>query len=318
MKFCRFLFEAINFEPTAIQPCCDVHLIGVPKFTFGGGPLDVDAYRSHINDTFWALQEHSDTCANCPHLIDAEITFDDENSNNVGKYVKLRTVSFNQHRYYCNCRCVYCDLWSKKEQAPVYSVLQSVKSLMASGILDKHCYFSWGGGEPSILKEFDEVCSYISDSNYTQYVHTNALRHSPQINRLLRAGKGLINISLDSASREKYKEVKGVDGWDKVIKTIKSYAATAPDQIELKYIIFEATNQLTEIAAFFELCNSLSIKRVQYSLDFREVNAEKVSQNTLMAAAFFKHHASMSGCAAIPFCIDAPYREKITQLEASL
>jgi sulfatase maturation enzyme AslB (radical SAM superfamily) len=320
MKFCKFLLEDINFEPTAVQPCCDVHALGVPGFPFHGGPLDIRSYRRHINDTFWDLQKHTDTCSGCPHLRNAEISFDDEAARDVGKFVKLRSVSFNQHRFYCNCRCVYCSLWGKKDKGEVYPVLPAVQSLVDSGILHDTCFFSWGGGEPSILKEFDETCAWIQNKNYAQYVHTNGLRYSSAIAGLLKAGKGRLNISLDSGSREKYREVKGVDAWDKVISNLERYASVAAyaDMIDLKYIIFNATNNRADIDAFLNICKSISINTVQYSLDFREVNAASVTQKTLTDAVFFQQRASELGLSAVPFFIDAPYLEKMDAIRKLL
>ena len=320
MKFCSYLLRDINFEPACIQPCCDVHGIGVPQFPFTGGELDIEAYKRHITNVFWSLQEHPEYCTGCPELREASVSFETENDKDVGKFMQIRTVSFNQHRFFCNCRCVYCSLWSTRQKEPVYPVLPAVKTLAASGILHKEAFFSWGGGEPTILAEFDEACSWIHKQGYFQNIHTSALRYSASVAAILARRSGKINISLDAGSPETYAKVKGVKGWGKVTNTLRQYmeAAATPNQIDLKYIIFEANNQLTEIAAFLKLCQRLSLKYVQYSLDFREVNQQSLSKKTLIAAAFFRKHAQELGMTATPFFIDAPLLKAISDLEKSL
>lgn len=69
--------------------------------------------------------------------------------------------------------------------------------------------FSWGGGEPSILKGFEEASLWVTERRYWQNVHTNALRFSPAIAFLPQAQRGEINISLDSGTAETSQKVKG-------------------------------------------------------------------------------------------------------------
>ena len=320
MKFCTYLFNDLNFEPTCIQPCCDTHSIGVPSFPYTGGELDLDAYKKHITDVFWKLQVGSSFCQGCTHLQDTDVTFENEVSRSVGQFLKIRTVSFNQHRFFCNCRCVYCTLWSHLPKEKPYSVFNVVKTLVGSGVLHPECVFSWGGGEPSILPEFDTVCSWITTQGYSQYVHSSALVYSKSVKALLQKNAGRINVSLDAGSCEQYGLVKGVDGWSKVVNCLERYVrdAVCTSQIDLKYIIFEQTNSLREIMAFLELSKALGIQYVQFSLDFREVNTATVSKKTLVAAAFFKKHARDLGLVSQPFFVDAPLLTEIEHLETEL
>lgn len=50
-----------------------------------------------------------------------------------------------------------CILWQKK--AP-YDVKELFKS---SGVVGDNLNLVWGGGEPTILKEFDDVFNYFSE-----------------------------------------------------------------------------------------------------------------------------------------------------------
>lgn len=312
MKYCPLLYDAINFEPGCIQPCCDVRALGVPSFPFSGGILDAGEYRAHIDNVFGRLQEGAQVCSGCPDLFDVDSLPPIPESG-----LRLQSVSFNQHRYFCNCRCVYCNLWKKKGAEKPYEVLPALVGLYKQNAFDEKCVFSWGGGEPSILPEFEAVCRWIMSHGYFQYVHTSALHFSRAVALMLAEGKGKINVSLDSGNAEGYAVVKGLNGWDKVVSNLEKYAAACVDtlQIDLKFIIFDLNNELAVIDDFFSLCKRLEIKNVQYSLDFREVNAGKVSDKTLLGAAYFRQRARELGLELDSFYVDARIAERIDALE---
>ncbi|MDR2669291.1 MAG: radical SAM protein [Desulfovibrio sp.] len=215
------------------------------------------------------------------------------------------------HRRRCNCKCVYCSLW--REKGPVYAVLPALRSLFASGMAAHNCFFSWGGGEPSILPEFEECATAIRKEGYRQYIHTNALRYSPTVADLLQSGDGAVNVSLDSGTAETYKKVKGVDGFGAVLRTLARYRerAQSPDCIHLKYIIFDTTNRVQEIRKFFRVCRDLNIRNVQFSFNFLEKNTGGIHKLSIAAAAFFLVTAHSLGMNATPFFVDEAELERI-------
>lgn len=313
MKFCHHLCNAVNFEPEAVQPCCNVHWLSVPRFPFSGGPLDMPAYAAHIRKVVGRMQS-GELCAGCPELLDDVAAPGAEHPLGT---ILFRTVSLNMHRHMCDCRCVYCDLWRGGTRA--YPVLPALRSLAAQQVLHPDCVFSWGGGEPGILPEFEEAGRWILENGWAQYVHTNALRCSPAIEAVLRAGMGAVNVSLDSGTPATYRAVKGVDGFARVTDTLARYRAAAGEdvrRITAKYIVFEINNAIPEIERFFEICAALDIRSVQFSLDFREVNGAGPSAKTLLAAAFFRHRALAAGMWCEPFFIDAPWLARIEDLGA--
>lgn len=311
MRICAKLFNDINFEPDAVQPCCNVHGIRVPRFPFKGGALDMPAYAQHIGNVVDELQGNSPLCRSCPDLEEMEIP------NGQHLRILFRTVSINMHRFQCNCRCVYCSLWRHEGASVGYRILPALQSLAEQHVLHKECFFSWGGGEPSILKEFEETSSWIGEHGYPQYVHTNALRYSPTVEGLLRDGVAAVNISLDSASPDVYRAVKGVDGFARVVEHVKGYvlAASDPTSVHLKYIIFAKNNAMKHIERFLELCCRLHVHCVQYSLNFEELKSGGAQTQSLLGAAFFRHRAAALGLKAWPFFIPPAVLATIESLE---
>lgn len=157
----------------------------------------------------------------------------------------------------------------------------------------------------------------MTRKGYWQNIHTNALRFSPSIAFLLHERRGEINISLDSGSAAIYKKVKGVDGFAQVCKSIDRYIneSATPAAITLKYIIFDSNNSIPEITSFFDLCTRFGITKVEFSLDFRELNGQGPSQKTLLAAAFFASRAAALGLRCTPFFIPPKERDKIQKLQ---
>lgn len=315
MRFCKYLVQDLNFEPHGLQPCCNIRNLAIPTFPFHGERLPLRAYNEHIARVLKGLQRQPpEYCAHCPDLM-GDVDF-------VGKIedvrCKFHTISFNQHRYICNCRCVYCDLWKTKSPRKPYSILPVLKSLHAQGALHTRCFMSWGGGEPTLLSDFETTSQWIHKKGYLQNIHTNALRHSLWIDTLLSSGKGCVNVSLDSGDAHAYRTIKGVDGLDKVIKTLERYfsAAQHASLMHLKYIIFEATNSRESIDAFFRLCSRLGAKCVLYSFDFREVNANMASSKSIEAAAYFRQLAGALGMACMPFFVNEAMAARIDEAAA--
>lgn len=311
MKFCAKLCGHINFEHDAIQPCCDVHYTRVPRFQYSGGPVDLEKYALHIQNVATELQGDTSLCKGCPDLVEY-------NDRNFVVEMQFNTVLINMHRHLCNCRCVYCSLWKTPKRS--YPILPAIKSLVKQKALAPHALVSWGGGEPSILKEFDETFLWIFGQGFQQHVFTNAIRYSPGISTMLNAKIGTICISLDSASPKVYHAVKQVDKYKQVVENIKRYIneSNNPSAIYLKYIIFEKNNSINEINNFLTMSSTLGISNVQFSFDFREVNGSGLSQKTLLAAAFFEKKAESLGLNFEKFYINDQDAQQIAAMKETL
>jgi pyruvate-formate lyase-activating enzyme len=302
MKYCSYLFNDINFMPDAIQPCCDVLALGVPRYPFTGGEMDMQAYNRHIHQTLTDLQTSNKSCAGCQHL--QEIMPCDLSSVTP----RFRSVSINMHRNRCNCRCVYCPQRNEYFNSnDSYDILPPLKSLHEQNALLEGCFFSWGGGESTILKEFEEASMWIAHQKqrYWQHVHTSALRFSPAIAELLKNGRGSINVSLDSSSEKTYEAVKGVDGFDRVMKNLGRYIEAAQDKsaVQIKYIFFSTNNNPEEVVNFCMLCYRLGIKKIQFSFDFRDARNNSVSDDSLRAAIMLCRITTGMGITHEPFFI---------------
>lgn len=311
MKICPKLFNELNFEAASLNPCCNTRALKIPNYEFHGGKIDMAAYAAYIQRIAGQIQENGPICRGCPELIDT--------AGSGAFRMLFGAISINMHRHYCNCKCVYCGLWNKKDKKPPYEVLTPLKSLQESGALDEKCVISWGGGEPVILPEFNKAAEWAASGAFWQQVHSNAIIFSPQLAAILKLGLGRINISLDSSSRKTYALIKGVDKYEAVLANIEKYCRFGgPENVQLKYIIFDQNNSISEISGFLSLCSSLGIKDVQFSFDFREINAKTLSQKSLLAAAFMRQKGAAMGLGVSPFYVDQEMLAKTEALRNSL
>jgi sulfatase maturation enzyme AslB (radical SAM superfamily) len=292
MKFCKFFLTSINIEPGYLTACC----VGggrEPTLPFPGGVINIATYRKFIRRVVDSLQQNRDVCANCPNLFETEKLPEPDAFD----AMRFTLVAINHHRYICNCKCVYCPFWNNREARAPIDIFPAIVSLVKQDALSPKCNVNWGGGESTLLPEFESACTWIHRQGYWQSVHTNALRVSPAIETFLSARKGSVNISLDCGRAATYAKVKGVDRWDKVIKTLQAYRAACdnPNALEIKYIIFSQNHAPEEIAAFFDLCSSLDIRNVMYTFEGSEVATGRLHRDTLFAAAMFRHLAAERG-----------------------
>lgn len=310
MKYCSKLFNDINFEPRALAPCCQTGSNPIPLFPYEGGAIDLDAYAEHVAKTFEQIQNGGEACKNCPEL--REVKYIPQMSG------KFSAISINMHRYFCNCKCVYCNYWKHPERGKGYNVLPGLVSLKDGGALASGAFVSWGGGEPGILLEFDEAAKWLTQIGTFQYVHTNALRYSPAIAEILSQGKGKINVSLDSGDPGTYQNVKGLNGYAQVTSNIMRYAEAGADNVELKYILFEENNNKEDIKRFIDFARSTGIKNIQFSFDFHEINSGGPSAKTLLAAAYMIVLSARNNLQLTPFFVSDAIMEKIRALVDAL
>lgn len=264
MRTCQDMFTTLNIEPDSLLPCCS----SMCSFALDhdAGSFDAAAYLRYLRLMQKRFRLNRPTCdARCAKLIEVP----DDSLDPFPDHLSFKRVLINHHRNYCNCRCTYCPFWNVSPKPPLFSIAGLLQSLIAQQAVDKACTFAWGGGESTLLPEFDEQVLMIADRGYRQFIHTNAVRFSPAIAEVLRRGQAVVNVSLDSGDAQSYAHIKGVDAWDRVIETLGRYRQQLawPEKLEVKYIINRDSADPRVILKFFDLCRRLDIRKVLYAFD---------------------------------------------------
>jgi molybdenum cofactor biosynthesis enzyme MoaA len=182
-------------------------------------------------------------CINCPMLKEAQW----ESSG----YIDNLYIS---HWTQCNSKCIYCyeaehtEEFSKKDN---YKVLPILKEMLERKILRAGGMISFGGGEPTLLDEFEDIMNFLLDNYFWGIrVHTSGIKYSSALARAISEIRGYVVVSVDSGDRETFKKIKRVDKFDEVRETIRRYALQTNYigryLVSAKFIIIPGVNDTKE------------------------------------------------------------------------
>ncbi len=122
--------------------------------------------------------------------------------------------------YACNSRCAYCNIWCD-DKYKSYSILpldqakKKVDELYDLGVR----YIDFTGGEPALYPWISELLQHTRQKGIVVEFTTNGLAFEKSIEKIVPYVDNM-NVSLDTLSSEVYKKHRGIDGIDKVLKTI--------------------------------------------------------------------------------------------------
>lgn len=147
----------------------------------------------------------------------------------------------------CHMRCVYC-------RPEMDMGMPGAGSLTAEEIeqLVRHLVRAHGlrkvrltGGEPTIRPDLLEIIQRLAaiDGIEDLALTTNGLTLPKQARSLAAAGLKRVNVSIDSLDRQRFAEMTGVDGLDRVLAGIVAARDAGLDPIKLNTVIVRGENE---------------------------------------------------------------------------
>ncbi|MEI7473153.1 MAG: radical SAM protein [bacterium] len=271
---CSILEDGLSFDRIGVTMCCcsfDKSGEGIIPYNGGELPIQKILERKEKIRQLNQTPERSNNCRGCGNL-----TLKKWREN---KYLfnKL-TITHTAH---CQLKCFYCynsdEGFVSENFGQVYNLFPVIKELYENKQLSPDSFIFWGGGEPTILKEFEELIDFFNtEGNFRQRLNTNGVKLSEYLsNHPLKEGSDM-TCSVDSATRETYHKIKGVDCSDKVWSNLEKYAKLQP-AFTVKYIVMQ--ENLHEVELFAKRAKSIGIKRVMYDLNHKasEQNDEVIN-----------------------------------------
>ena len=269
MKYlgCNYMAHGLSFEYNDLYDCCMMHHdnLGMPLLIAGynGEPIDwkmiFDIKRERMErQKVKTIKE----CEGCFYLKEKEYSEEEYISEIAFQQIKL-----------CNAKCIYCgdDFRYHKNYYDVYPI---IKDLVDKGYFRKTEYglVIFQGGEPTIMKHFDDLIDIFNEQNANIKVNTSAIRFSNILAKGMETGNILTCISLDSGCRETYNKVKYVDKFDIVCNSIRKYSEAANvsknSKLVIKFLITPGYNDsIEEIDLFFRKMIELNIKNVVFDVE---------------------------------------------------
>ncbi len=189
------------------------------------------------------------------------------------------------HFTHCNCNCIYCYTEKDKKffnSNKTYNIYPVIKDMIDKGVLSKNATVTFGGGEPTILHEFEELVYLLLDYDvYNIRIHSDGIKYSPAIEKGLKLGKITLITSLDSGSKETYEKIKQVPCYDKVWQNMAKYAKTKNGLIRTKYVLIPGINDsLSEVRTFLKKTYESGVRNIAFDIEdtwFKE-NRENIPQ----------------------------------------
>ncbi len=275
MKYvsCEWIENGMDFDVgvygSNIMMCCYVSCPGggniMLKRNFDGSLIDWKEFWK-IKNSYRNIQKSGETikeCTGCVYL----------HQDNWSQKNNIKSIIFD-HFTKCNCDCVYCythEDKAKYNSLKNYNVLPVIKDMVAKGIFIPGGQIGFGGGEPTMLDEFEELINFLIDNNFDNIsIPTSAIKYSPVIERGVSLGKIHVQNSIDCGSRETFIKIKGIDAYNKVIENMRKYSKVKSenDGVISKYIICPGYNDnKEEIDKWLNTCKNIGIRTVVISVE---------------------------------------------------
>lgn len=138
------------------------------------------------------------------------------------------------------------------------------------------------GGEPLLYPWIDETLALLAQHPITISINTNiTLLDEAMTHRLLSLHELYLRCSIDAATRDTYRRIRGTDMFDKVTGYLERFAERARDRprmhLLLNYVVMR--ENLSEVLPFIEFARTLHPFRVEFH-PVRHVSRWRVSNGT--------------------------------------
>ncbi|KAF5760988.1 putative lyase [Helianthus annuus] len=220
-------------------------------------------YQSQLLTINPAEDSWSKRYATMPEKIQDDAVKDDPISNMlVDSFGRLHTYLRISLTERCNLRCQYCMPAEGVELTPSPLVMSQseiirVANLFVSSGVNK---IRLTGGEPSIRKDIEEICSQLSNLKglKTLAMTTNGLALARKLPKLKDCGLNLLNISLDTLVPAKFEFMTRRKGHERVIESIYRAVDLGYNPVKVNCVVMRGFND-DEICEFVELTKNKPI-----------------------------------------------------------
>lgn len=183
------------------------------------------------------------------------------------------------HRIDCNADCTFCyNRFEKDVQYnpyPIMPQLEQFKPYFKNG-----CEMHFGGGEPTIWEEFDDMIEFAMNENFSKiFIASNGTRFSQKLADAIKAGKAQLVITTDTADSVVFKNLKGIS-FEEVTDNLKKYIEydTTGTSIQNKYIIIPNVNDNEDsIKQWVDFNEQIGVKNL--ALDIEAIFFSKNRKN---------------------------------------
>lgn len=284
---CRWIEGGLSFVPGHVRVCpnCNAQggVPGLVAFTEGRLPVDEIVESKEIIRQGNKIDGFG-PCTKCAYRV---------NNQWEPKSYNFDIICIS-HATACNLACNYCHTISEEQylQNPklVPRLYPTIKALIDDSHLAPDSLIQWGGGEPTILREFPQLFRLLERHGAYSEVYTSGVHASEVLMDGLANNTAGVMISLDAGTAETYVHIKGRPVFDRVVRNVGRYARTNPGRTLLKMILFE--ENLEEVSEFLDIAERTGVRIVCFDTPMYQ---DHVDSKFIDAAALFCDEAERRG-----------------------
>ena len=123
--------------------------------------------------------------------------------------------------YRCNSRCEFCRIWRDSTLMNIPDVSfdtakNNLDHLKKMGV----SFVDFTGGEPLLNNDLPKILSYAKKQGFFVKLSTNGFLY-PERSQEIKGSVSRLYFSFDTTSREEYKVIRGIDGFQRLIESIE-------------------------------------------------------------------------------------------------
>ena len=266
--FCPRIYEDITFYSKVAVKCCHHQVLNkMPPIVSQEPSKKISFYKyiSALDEIMKRNQTRAPECGTCRFLKKQIVP--------EFKHEKFLTFFTINHFTKCNSNCIYCGIGRKTEDIK-YHLLPVIKQMVKDKMFAENCLINWGGGEPTMCSEFEEIADFFHKNNIRQAINSSGIIFSNVIFEGLKNNSMSIQISPDAGTEETYFKIKRQNNFNKVWENIKKYAQY-PDMLFVKYIFFSYSANENDIRKFIEKCVECGVKNIVIDCESNSVTSPR-------------------------------------------
>lgn len=182
-------------------------------------------------------QAYATSCASLSEAPARDNSVSDMLVDSFGRRHTYLRISLTER---CNLRCMYCMPADGVELTPNPQLLSQneivrLANLFVSSGVDK---IRLTGGEPTIRKDIEEICSQLSSLKglKTLAITTNGITLARKLPKLKECGLSSVNISLDTLVPAKFEFMTRRKGHERVMESIHTAIDLGYNPVKVRFI----------------------------------------------------------------------------------
>ena len=183
------------------------------------------------------------------------------------RHVELTSLPYYYHVHLhmpCNQRCIMCVPSGKHPNTS----LPFDEFAAILGQIQSHAeHITLIGGEPFLYPHIGRVLGLLAERSIAVSINTNATMICDSMSeKLLKLHELHLKCSIDAASRELYRRIRGTDYFDRVVDNINRFASKSSVQSNIKVILVYVVmrENLQEVLPFIALFKDAPLERIEF------------------------------------------------------